>query len=587
MSNESRQKIEKLVPDGELPSIRNGDATFWDRDRLMFCLVCDNEDVFAKGLKLLIEKKPSEISKLNVGEKDDNKSESSDSEDGDVETLETWRDISLVKVAVLRELNAAIEQLGALNSEINAFALRLIYEFGRWECVLKLLEKRDSMSWKPVKLADFISFLIRVQTFDKDFRENEDGNVDFGKCVDLLFKYAHYDVNEQNDDHYSPLHLAVVYNKKKIILDLLKNGAYIGITDKMDRPAIWNISPRILEKYFDHCIVGEDLIVFNFENLICPSDDYPNDMTAIEYISNSCDLKHLLEHPLIASFLFLKWNRLALLFYLDFVCYFLLTLAIGFASVPYIRDPWNSIVEMCVFTFLFVFYVTARRILQLTFCTPKHRTSFESYANTLLTILIVVLVISFLFAAPMHYYSSTVAAMCIILITYEFFTLAGTFWHFSIYAEMFIAVAKSSVKSLQLYAIFLPAFSLLFYILLGEKNGNVVDESLPNLNRFPTMGSSVVKTIVMSAGEFDMINVNFDANAISIYVFIGFLFMISIIFMNLLNGLAVSDTHAIQSKAELTSFWRRCQVLARYEEVLSDKTHWFRYVLNDYFCNFW
>lgn len=95
-----------------------------------------------------------------------------------------------------------------------------------------------------------------------------------------------------------------------------------------DRPGIWNINPQTLEKYFDQCIIGEDLIVFNFENLICPSDDYPNDMEAIMYISNSRDLKYLLEHPLIASFLFLKWNRLALLFYLDFMWYFMLAIAI-------------------------------------------------------------------------------------------------------------------------------------------------------------------------------------------------------------------------------------------------------------------
>lgn len=154
--------------------------------------------------------------------------------------------------------------------------------------------------------------------------------------------------------------------------------------------------------------------------------------------------------------------------------------------------------------------------------------------------------------------------------------LAGTFWHFSIYAEMFIAVAKSSIKSLQLYAIFLPAFSLLFYILLGEKNLETNEES--DLNKFPTLGSSMVKTLLMSVGEYDVIHVNFGANSISIYVFVGFIFLISTVFMNLLNGLAVSDTHEIQCKAELTSFWRRCQVLARYEEVLSNKHHWFRYV---------
>lgn len=187
--------------------------------------------MFTKGLKLIVEKKPSEISKFNIevaGSVSD-----SDSESGDVESLETWREVSLVKVAVLRENNEAVEQLGALNSECNHSAIRLVYEFGFWKCLENLLEKRKSKGWKPVRLGEFISFLIRAQTFDKDFREDKNEKVDFGKCVDLLFKNAQYEINEQNDDHYSALHLAVMYNKTKIIFDLLKRGAYIGVLDKV------------------------------------------------------------------------------------------------------------------------------------------------------------------------------------------------------------------------------------------------------------------------------------------------------------------------------------------------------------------
>lgn len=430
------------MPDNELPSIRNGVVTFWDRDRLLFCLVFDNIDAFTKGLKLIADKNPSEISKLNIeiGDSD------SDSEmGGDVETLETWRDVSLVKVAVLRELNPAIELLGALNNECNYSAIRLVYEFGHWRCLENLLQTRKSKQWKPVRLIAFITFLIRAQTFDKDFREDENGKVDFGKCVDLLFDYAQYDINEQNDDHYSPLHLAVMYNKTKMIFKLLKKGAFIGVLDKNDRPAIWNINPLTLEKYFDQCIVGDDLIVFNYENLICPSNEYPNDMTAIEFISNSCDLKHLLEHPLIASFLFLKYNRLALIFYLDFTCYFVLTMLIGITTLYYIDSPTDYALEMSVFTLLFIAYVTFRRTIQVIFCSSKSRQSLENYSNNFLTSMIVVFLLAFLIVVPMKFHTSTFAAVCIIMITYEFFTIAGTFWHFSIYAEMFIAVAGINI----------------------------------------------------------------------------------------------------------------------------------------------
>lgn len=139
-------------------------------------------------------------------------------------------------MAVLRENNAAVEQLGALNGECNQQAIRLVYEFGYWKCLENLLEMRESKGWKPVRLGEFISFLIRAQTFDKDFREDKNEKIDFGKCVDLLFKHAQYEVNEQNDDHLSALHLAVMYNKTNIIFDLLKNGAYIGVLDKVLTP---------------------------------------------------------------------------------------------------------------------------------------------------------------------------------------------------------------------------------------------------------------------------------------------------------------------------------------------------------------
>lgn len=229
MNDEAKNRIQQIASRDELPSIHNGDATFWDRDRLLFCLVFDNIEVFTKGLELIAEKKPGEVSKFNT----EIAGSDSDSENGDVESLETWREVSLVKVAVLREHNSAVEHLGSLNSDCNHSAIRLVYEFGYWKCLEILLEKRESKGWKPVRLGEFISFLIRAQTYDKDFREDKNEKVDFGKCVELLFKYAQYEINEQNDDHYSALHLAVMYNKTTIILDLLKSGAYIGVLDKV------------------------------------------------------------------------------------------------------------------------------------------------------------------------------------------------------------------------------------------------------------------------------------------------------------------------------------------------------------------
>lgn len=571
LSDDLKSKVDELLVDGELPSIRDQDVTYWDRDRLMFCLMFDNENVFVRGLKLVIEKKPDEIRTLNVELTNDKNNENT------IETLNIWRNVSLITIAVLRDLNVAIKKLGSVNDEFNSMAIHSVYEYGRWECLRKLLEKRKKMLWQPVKLADFITFLMRAQTYDKDYRECDDKQIDFGKCVELLFKYAAYDINEQNIDRYSPLHLAVMYNKQKIILHLLKSGAYIGVQDPKSRLAIWNINPKLLEKHFDHCITGENLVVFNFENLIAPSSDLPNDLTAIEFISKSNDLRHLLEHPLIASFLALKWTRMALVFYVDFLWYFLLSLTTGVISMYYMQKPKKYLIHMSIITGIFILYISFRRIIQVIFCNTKHRRSWENYLNSLLTISNVVLLVLFVTAVQLNFQSSTIAALCIVMVTYEFFLLAGTFWQFSIYFEMFIAVAISSIQSLQLYAIFLPAFALLFYILLCDSSKTIPPEmDMPDLNKFATLGSSFVKTVVMSVGEYDVININFDVNTFSIFVFVGFVFLISTVFMNLLNGLAVSDTQKIQFDAELRSYTRRCNMLMRYENVLSNKNHWFR-----------
>lgn len=80
----------------------------------------------------------------------------------------------------------------------------------------------------------------------------------------------------------------------------------------------------------------------------------------------------------------------------------------------------------------------------------------------------------------------------------------------------------------------------------------------------------------MSSGEFDATSSNFDASIMSSYLFLGFLFLISTVFMNSMNGLAVYGTQKIQSDAGATSLIQRVGVLAQYEGVKSYRKHWIR-----------
>lgn len=132
------------------------------------------------------------------------------------------------------------------------------------------------------------------------------------------------------------------------------------------------------------------------------------------------------------------------------------------------------------------------------------------------------------------------------------------FWSFSEHFEMLITVTKSYFKSLCLYAIILLSFSLSFFILLRQtinatgneyRNCNATTArnetevcEINKFNNFTNIGLSIMKTLVMTTGEMDVADINFNQNPFSYTIFLIFVFLVPTILSNLLNGLAVSDT---------------------------------------------
>ena len=101
--------------------------------------------------------------------------------------------------------------------------------------------------------------------------------------------------------------------------------------------------------------------------------------------------------------------------------------------------------------------------------------------------------------------------------------------------QMFTTVARNFFKFLAAYFCLLVAFALSFSVLF------------PNYQSFNvTTVAALVKTLVMMAGEIEYENFIYE-NGDSIFPFTGhfmillFVVLISIILMNLLVGLAVSD----------------------------------------------
>jgi hypothetical protein len=70
----------------------------------------------------------------------------------------------------------------------------------------------------------------------------------------------------------------------------------------------------------------------------------------------------------------------------------------------------------------------------------------------------------------------------------------------------------------------------------------------------------------MMIGEFDASDMSFDNG--SYFLFLFFVFMMTIVLMNLLNGLAVSDTQAIKDDAELVACRSKVKLVHHFESVV-------------------
>jgi len=107
------------------------------------------------------------------------------------------------------------------------------------------------------------------------------------------------------------------------------------------------------------------------------------------------------------------------------------------------------------------------------------------------------------------------------------------------------------------------------YYTCSDTNEEPDEEAYKHFN---TTFLSVVKTMTMFVGELEFgdIPINLDSNLMPVnYIFfLVFVFLIVVVLMNLLNGLAVSDTGAIQEQAEIYSYLSRVETISYLESVL-------------------
>ncbi len=496
-------------------------------------------------------------------------------------------------------------------------------------------------------------------------------------------------INKRDNTLNSALHYATRLWPQDIVRKLLEAGANIGLKNHWNEVPISRIQPETMEEFLnDHCIQSQGevnheslQVTFDYTFLAPPVDELflqgginsidPEEQNlqstreetrpalpeteSLWYLGQSKEHRHLLKHPVITSFLYLKWGLIRkdfnrnLRFYLIFV--FMLTWFIfesyggktikgekertmsswhtlfGILSLTLflsilrdwtsdmrqklraekIRDPEGEAVLSSCKVWLAVLLANWMEALFLVFMGIILATgSHVKVLWTSLVILIGILLIREMFQALIslkRYFFSPenwleiaviilgsiilfdkdqseetkrhLAAVAIVLSWAELITLVGKhpkLTRYNIYVVMFYKVMGTFFFFLCWYAFFIVAFGLGFYIMLHKDGPQDPPPSKDDYIFFNSPWLSLVKTSTMFVGELEFsdipIQLETSLTPLAYIFFLSFVFLIVVVLMNLLNGLAVSDTGIIQEEAEIVSYISRVDTISYAESIL-------------------
>lgn len=482
--------------------------------------------------------------------------------------------------------------------------------------ILELLLKNVELKFQYQQEKQKYTLLHEIcQNFAGKAKENK--TISFQKCFDLVLKDARCDPNAEDDLGCSPLHYTVRYKHEAATIALLKKGAFLNEESNFGKSPIDEISHGTLERFLNECIstnlrgdkkIQDIQIDYNF--LIAPNrnregdssdkDGFFTEISSLKKISDNEELRSLVNHPVLSSFLFLKWSKLSFLFYTNLVIFsiFMVAFIIFIVLCQYIEKEKRS-ESYTYLTFekisvVSIWMLMVREFFQFILSYKHYLKSLMNWFEIFLIILSWVVYSSISDIDPEN--KRILRATLILCAAFEFLQIIGTLPFLSVSTHMVILkrVSITFFKSIALYSILLLSFGLSFFMLFGGNQNNDPSKPIDNSNNmtaeelnatvtakpddednndfknFNNPGISIVRAFVMLTGEFDATDMKLDSGPICI-IFTLFVFLVTIVLFNLLNALAVSDTQAIKSKGETIDLIQRIHVLDSYEKIIFNR----------------
>ncbi|XP_024938932.1 uncharacterized protein LOC107265737 [Cephus cinctus] len=468
--------------------------------------------------------------------------------------------------------------------------LHLAAEEGNMECTKLLLEagaQADAKNSKGQTAMHLAALAQSAETLEVLIKvganvnaEDSDGRAPLhaavakslrgSELVRMLIQAGAF-VNKPDKFGYTALHIAALNESSQLVILLLSKGADVTARTKGGVSALSFIVRRTPDalaifvgkldqsiSLHDHELGDVDCeLRLDFRPLVPGGRGETDLMLCLVEVGQ----RHVLQHPLCESFLYLKWLRIrkfflfSLIFHSIFVAMFTAYVCIMFLGYQISLNGiffWPVLVFTCI--------LACKELFQLAHGIRTYAKRWENWLQWG-----VILASGAILIQPIREWQDHAAAWGILLVWVELMMVVGRFPMFGLYIQMFTRVSMNFFKFLGAYVCLIIGFSLGFCVF--HKNY----KSFKN----PEIG--LLKTIIMMSGELEFEDMFFDESAQFLYfdtahlMLLAFVILVTVILTNLMVGLAVSDIQELQRCAGLDRLVRRAELVAHLESMLFSK----------------
>ncbi|XP_043228092.1 transient receptor potential channel pyrexia-like [Amphibalanus amphitrite] len=380
------------------------------------------------------------------------------------------------------------------------------------------------------------------------------------------------EVNAEDAAGATPLRLAVLSGGWSAVRELLRAGADVSVRSDSGRPLLHSIPAEILEEFLDSCVYSNGRYVTDRD--CCIRLDYrlmfprlPDGRTVFEtaalfHLSTSREHRHLLRHPLVESFVDLKWWQVRPFFLADLVYYVLflslLTTLVVLRAEEGPMSTGSRLQGLRWATLAVTIPSMITKLVQLTAAPTRYSLSDR---NGLLKIPLLLMTPVYLGADLERGQMLQLSAMMMLFAWLELFALLSRVPVFSIYARMLQTVLWRFVSFVFWYMALILGLTLSTYIMFKERSST---------RRHPVV--AFLRPFVMTMDKVDLKSLPIDNDAsLQQLLFIALFFVMTVTLTNLVNGLAVTDIAVMRKHARIFSLVSRVHLLAYTESMMLDE----------------